>query len=82
MRDYGDMGIFNAVTVGAKTYSKGVMQSTLGFADKSTLTMTIAFYNPPCNVNYDGIGVTPDFEELEPEAQLERAISELKALIN
>ena len=81
MRDYGDMGIFNTVSVGTQTYSKGVMQSTLTFTDKSTLTMTIAFYNPPCDVNYDGEGVKPDFEVADREAQLERAIAELKAII-
>lgn len=77
MRDYGDMGVLDVTTVGVKTYSKGVMQSTMTFADRSTLTFTIAFYNPPCDVNYDGVGVTPDIYEEDDGKRLDVAISAL-----
>ncbi|MBQ7363093.1 MAG: PDZ domain-containing protein [Clostridia bacterium] len=85
IRDYGDMGYFPVTTVGEVTYAKGVMQSTVYLSDYSALTFTVAHYNPPSNVNYDGIGVIPDVEVLESDdgtdAQLECAYSELLVLI-
>ena len=37
-----------------------VMQSTFTLYDDSSITLTVARYNPPSGVNYDGVGVTPD----------------------
>ena len=84
LRDYGKTGVLDVTTVGTKSYSKGVMQSTIGFSDKSTLTLTVAYYNPPSNVNYDGIGITPDVVvELEEgsDAQLDAAVIEMEKLL-
>ncbi len=77
-----------AVVVGETTYKKGVMQGTfyLGdpLRDKSTITLTIAHYNPPSGINYDGIGVIPDVEiintEEQTDAQYERALGILAEL--
>ena len=85
MRDYNDMGILEATIVGVNTYSKGVMQNTFMLSDGSTLTLTVAYYNPPCNVNYDGVGVKPDVEienDSTSDLQLERAYLEISTLIN
>ena len=60
MRDYRETGLIECTIMGETTYKKGVMQSTLTFTDNSTLTLTTAYYNPPSNVNFDGVGVSPD----------------------
>ena len=62
LRDYDSMGILDVITVGERTFSKGVMQATYTLSDKTSITLTIAFYNPPSGVNYDGVGVIPDYE--------------------
>jgi len=89
LRDYTKMGLLNARVIGKTTYGKGVMQTSVPLTDKfgkkdgSALTLTVSLYNPPSNVNYDGIGVTPDFtvENGNTDAQLERAYEELEKLI-
>lgn len=82
MRDYAKMGLISAKTVGMTTYGKGVMQSTvtrgLGGA---ALTLTVAYYNPPSDVNYEGVGITPDIEIEAESEQLTRAYTELMLLI-
>ena len=62
LRDY-DM----AVTVGTTTYGKGEMQSLISLADGSGVRISTYFYNPPCGVNYEGIGIIPDVEIDLPE---------------
>ena len=65
LRDYK-----KAVTVGKTTYGKGVAQSTYALSDGSAVKMTTSYYDPPCGVNYDGVGITPDVEvELPEEAK-------------
>ena len=73
LRDYNKMGLLDAITVGEKTFAKGIMQSTYTLPDKTTITLTIAFYNPPSGVNYDGKGVQPDFEKPEDMSDEELA---------
>ena len=82
VRDFAKDGVLRATTVGTTTYGKGVMQSTIPFPDGAALTITVAYYNPPCDENFDGIGVIPEHVEEDPEAQLELAYSELKKLID
>ena len=89
MRDYNDMGIIKASIVGKTTYGKGVMQSSIqySFADTSSITLTTAYYNPPCGTNYHGIGVSPDpgleIDNTETEdLQFYAAVTELQNLIN
>ena len=62
VRDYNDMGILKATIIGTEesTFGKGIMQSSYHLSDDSVLTMTTAFYNPPCGKNYHGEGVIPD----------------------
>ena len=84
MKDFDDMGILKSVSIGERTYSKGVMQSTEYFSDGSALTLTIAYYNPPSDVNYDGVGVSPDVEvkdEGATDMPLAEAYIEISKLI-
>ena len=85
MRDFGELELFEVAIVGTTTYGKGVMQRTFPFTDGSSLTITIAYYNPPSGENYDGIGITPDVVvELtdEGDAQLDAAYEEINKFIN
>lgn len=88
MRDYDDtFGYFDVTVVGTKTFGKGVMQNSFEFTDESTITLTVAYYNPPCGINYDGEenGIRPDVEvkeSSEGDAQLEAAYSEISKMIN
>jgi carboxyl-terminal processing protease len=85
MRDFGDtFEYFDVTLVGTKTFGKGIMQSTYLFTDDSSITLTVAFYNPPSGINYDGIGITPDVIVTESEsgdAQLEAAYNEISKMI-
>ena len=96
LRDYADEGIANVTIVGTTTYGKGIMQNTYTYSDGSSVTLTVAYYNPPCGVNYHGVGITPDVyvelpaAELDPETgkflpvedtQLKAGIEELKKLL-
>ncbi|MBQ8162945.1 MAG: S41 family peptidase [Clostridia bacterium] len=49
-----------ATIVGTTTYGKGSMQTIYRLPDGSGLSLTTNKYNPPSNVNYDGVGITPD----------------------
>ena len=87
IRDYRNEGILNATIVGTTTYKKGIMQNSYYYPfDPSTVTLTVAYYNPPCGENYHGIGVTPDrvveLDESGVDLQLNAALEEIKTLIN
>jgi len=62
LKDYASesFGLLDATIIGTGTYKKGVMQSTFTLYDGSSITLTVARYNPPSGVNYDGVGVVPD----------------------
>ena len=83
VRDFSEMGFFDAVIAGQKSFGKGVMQSNITFTDGSALTITTALYNPPSGVNYNDIGISPDEgKDFPPEKdQIALALTELKALI-
>ena len=84
MRDFGKAGLFDVTIVGKTTYGKGVMQTSYTFTDGSAITLTVAYYNPPSGVNYDGIGITPDIiaeYEADGDSQLDAAMNEIKKLI-
>lgn len=51
-----------AKSVGTKTYGKGTMQVYHKLKDGSAIKITTNKYNPPLSQNYDGIGITPDYE--------------------
>lgn len=87
IRDYRNEGMLDATIVGTTTYKKGIMQSSFYYpVDNSTVTITVAYYNPPCGENYHGIGVAPDrVVEDESETidlQLNAALEEMKKLLN
>jgi carboxyl-terminal processing protease len=60
LRDYNDMGIIDATIIGTNTYGKGVMQDVFSIGGGCKIKLTMAYYNPPCDKNYDGVGVIPD----------------------
>ena len=65
LRDYQ-----KATIIGETTFGKGTMQTVQSLGDGSGFRMSIAYYNPPCNVSYDGTGITPDIEiKLSEEQQ-------------
>ena len=86
LRDYDEMKLINATIVGTTTYGKGIMQNTYYYIDQSSITMTVAYYNPPLGVNYHGIGVIPDVvvenTDSNVDLQLEAAYSEMEKLLN
>ncbi len=86
IRDYRQDKMLRATIVGTTTYKKGVMQSPFYYdEDGSSMTFTIAYYNPPCGVNYHGIGVTPDViveNTNNEDLQLSTAYLELQKLID
>ena len=86
LRDYDDQKLLRATIVGTKTYAKGIMQGTYPYLDQSSITITVAYYNPPCGINYHGTGVLPDVvvEDTDPEIdlQLEAAYLEMHKLLN
>ena len=65
LRDYSTPAFDSALSVtvmGEKTFGKGIMQTTFVYSDGSAVKLTVAAYHPPCGVNYQGIGITPDIE--------------------
>lgn len=50
-----------AAIVGAQTYGKATIQSTIGFSDGSALTLTTAKIIPAKSISYDGVGIKPDY---------------------
>lgn len=65
LRDYQ-----RATLVGINSFGKGTMQSTYMLPDGDGLKISTNTYNPPCDVNYDGIGVAPNVEiDLTDEAK-------------
>ena len=85
IRDYGEMGLLDECIVGTVTYGKGIMQTSFGFADGSSITMTIAYYYTPLGENYHGEGITPDTVVENTDAtdnQLNTAIIEILAKIS
>ena len=86
LRDYNDQGLLSATVVGTTTYAKGIMQNTYYYIDQSSVTLTVAYYNPPSGVNYHGVGVTPDVivenTDSTVDLQLEAALLEMQKLLN
>ncbi len=86
MRDYDKDYTFTSVLVGETTYGKGVMQNTYSMRDGSSVTLTTAYYNPPCGVNYNNIGVIPDITiqdnpDTTADEQFDAGITELLSLV-
>ncbi len=62
LRDFNAWGLLKATVIGINeaTFGKGIMQASFRLADGSYITMTTAFYNPPCGINYHDVGIVPD----------------------
>ncbi len=85
MRDFGKEGLLDTVIVGNTTYGKGVAQNSYDLYDLSGITFTIGYFNPPCDVNFNGVGVVPDVEvekTVGTDSQLEKAIELILELVN
>jgi len=53
--------------VGNTTAGKGVVQEIIRLTDGSAVELTTAYYHPPISLNFDGEGITPDFEVIADE---------------
>ena len=87
IRDYRDMGLLDATIVGTTTYSKGQMQTIFELSDGSAVVLTTGLFNPPCDVNFDGVGVVPDVSVAlipspDSDNQFDAALEALQDLIN
>lgn len=72
-----------AISVGKKSYGKGVIQTVLELNDGSVLKLTISEYYTPNESKINKIGITPTHEvemndETEEDEQLNKAIELLK----
>ena len=77
-------GHLDVTLVGETTRGKGVMQTTVTLSDKSTVTLTVAYYNPPSGENYHLSGIRPDIHldsEATADEYLRRAYEEMNKLI-
>ncbi len=60
-----------AELVGQTTFGKGIMQGAYPLEDGSAIKMTVAYFNPSSDINFDGVGIKPDYEvALSTEQQL------------
>ena len=87
IRDFRNDGLLNAKIVGEVTYGKGKAQSIYPLTDGSAVVFTTALFNPPCDINFDGKGITPDdIIPLDLEGnvdnQFEHALEEIQKMIN
>lgn len=55
-----------ATLVGTKSYGKGCMQSVYSLPNGGGMKFTNKMYNPPSDVSYHGIGISPD-REVSPD---------------
>lgn len=83
LSEYAKSRVIEASIVGETTYGKGIMQGSLPLFDGSYVTFTMAYYNPPSGINYDGVGITPDVivDSSDRDEQNEAARAELNRLI-
>lgn len=81
IRDFGEAGLLDVTIVGETTYGKGIMQSTFFYTDGSTITMTVAYYNPPSGKNYHKVGITPSVKCENMELALDVAYQEINKLV-
>lgn len=66
--------------IGTTTYGKGVFQNMYNLKDGGSIKITTGVYYTPNGTCIDKVGIAPDIEVVEPEAQLQRAIEEVKKL--
>lgn len=73
IKDFG-----KGISVGSKTYGKGVMQTTYGFTDGSSVAFTVAEFLPHSEESFNLKGIEPDIEVTltEEEIKYQHIISE------
>ncbi len=59
LRDYCSEGYLDVTLFGTETYGKGSMQSSFSLPNGDHVKLTLALYNPPSGVNYNGVGIQP-----------------------
>lgn len=80
----------NHKIIGKKTFGKGSVQQMERLADGSSLRITIAKWLTPSGKSINEVGINPDIEvemtiedyENEKDPQLDRAMEEIKKIIN
>ena len=85
MRDLSAMGYFDATVVGVTTRGKGIMQNTYKLSGGASLTLTVAYYNPPSGNNYHDEGIVPNVEvkqDKNSDTQLTAAYAEIEKLLD
>ncbi len=75
-----------AVLVGEKSFGKGTVQVLKELSDGSGVKFTTAKYYLPSDISVEGVGLSPDTTvkydpDSEKDMQLEKAIEEIKSLI-
>ena len=66
-----------ATVVGETTYGKGVLQGVYTLAPwgyEGAVKLTTGYYNPPCGINYDGVGIVPHVAVSLSEAAAKKSI--------
>ena len=48
-----------ATTVGTTTFGKGTIQQIFPLSDRSAVSISVAYFNPPFSANFEGVGVEP-----------------------
>lgn len=51
-----------AEIIGTNTYGKGTVQTVIGLPDGTGIGISYRLYNPPYSDNFEGVGITPDYE--------------------
>lgn len=64
--------------IGSTTYGKGVFQNMYNLKDGGSIKITTGVYHTPNGTCIDKIGITPDIVVEEEDAQLARALEEVK----
>ena len=55
------------LTLGSRTFGKGLIQTLIGLGDGSGLTVTVARYVTPSGRDIQSLGIAPDQTLAEPE---------------
>lgn len=50
---------YKATLVGTNTFGKGTIQQMFPLSDRSAVSISVAYFNPPYSENFEGTGVTP-----------------------
>ncbi len=88
IRDYANKGLVTARLIGEKTYGKGTGQTSIPlgvYNDKATglvhdgsfVNVSIFYYDPPFEKNYEGTGVIPHDTVPLPESAQDKSVLKL-----